>query len=54
MKDILKFHENGEKKLENMKHFTVGIHPEYKSTRCFFVVKQDGSQEVYKINEQRN
>ena len=49
MVDILKFHDNGEKKLEKLKHFIVDIHPEHKNTRCFFVVREDGTKEVCKI-----
>lgn len=46
LKELLKYHDNAEKKLENFKHFTVDVHPNYKETRCFFVVKEDGTKEV--------
>ena len=29
-----------------MKHLTVDNHPDYDNTRCFFVVRNDGSKEV--------
>ncbi len=48
LKDLLKFHDHGEQKLEKLNHFTVGIHPEYKTTRCFFIVREDGTQEANK------
>ena len=33
--------------MEKLKNFTVGIHPEYKNTRCFFIVREDGTKEVF-------
>jgi len=47
LKALLVYHEKGEQKLENLDHFTVDIHPEFKDTRCFFAVKADGSREDF-------
>lgn len=47
LKALLAYHEKGEQKLENLDHFTVDIHPEYKDTRCFFAIKTDGSKEDF-------
>lgn len=47
MKALLALHEKGETKLAELDHFTVDIHPEYKDTRCFFVVKADGTKEDF-------
>jgi hypothetical protein len=49
LKEIIKFHSNGEKKMENFDHFTVNVHPTHNDSRCFFVVRQDGSSEVFAI-----
>ena len=51
MKEILKFHEKYEKKNENFSHFEVGTHPDFKKTRCFFVVKNDGSKEDFSVSK---
>jgi hypothetical protein len=44
--ELLKFHDKFEDKSRDIKGFTTGTHPEFKNTRCFFVVKNDGSKEV--------
>lgn len=51
MKEILKFHEKTEAKMENFDHFEVGCHPEFTKTRCFFVVKKDGSKEDFSVSK---
>jgi DNA-directed RNA polymerase-5 subunit 1 len=45
--ELLSFHDKKDKKLENFDHFEVGVHPSYDKTRCFFVVKKDGSKEDF-------
>lgn len=45
--ELLKYHDNYENKVKDLKHFTAGPHPEYKATRCFFVVRNDGSKEDF-------
>jgi len=47
LKELLKYHDKGEDKLKGLKFFTVNIHPEYKDTRCFFAVKEDGKKEDF-------
>jgi tRNA pseudouridine38/39 synthase len=49
LKDILKYHENGAKKLADLKNFTVDVHPDHKETRCFFAVKEDGTKEDFSV-----
>jgi len=45
--DLLKFHESFENKIKDLQYFTVGPHPEYKESRCFFVVRKDGTREDF-------
>jgi len=45
--ELLKYHDNAEEKSKDLKHFTVGTHPLYKQTRCFFVVRNDGTKEDF-------
>jgi Protein of unknown function (DUF3223) len=44
-------HEKGAEKLKGMKSFTVGFHPEYEETRCFFILKEDGSKEDFSLTK---
>jgi len=44
---LLEYHDNKDKKMHNLGHFTVDVHPEYKDTRCFFAVKEDGTKEDF-------
>ncbi len=45
--ELLKYHDKYEAKSKDLKGFTTGPHPEYKNTRCFFAVKEDGSKEDF-------
>lgn len=45
--ELLKFHDSSDNKTKDLKYFTVGPHPEYKESRCFFVVRQDGTREDF-------
>jgi len=45
--ELLKYHDSAEEKAKDLKHFTVGTHPLYKQTRCFFVVRNDGTKEDF-------
>jgi DNA-directed RNA polymerase-4 subunit 1 len=45
--ELLNFHDKKEKKLNDLKSFTVGTHPDHPETRCFMIVKGDGSQEDF-------
>jgi DNA-directed RNA polymerase IV subunit 1 len=49
--ELLKYHEKAEDKLKGLKDFSVGIHPEYNQTRCFFVIKEDGSKEDFSFHK---
>lgn len=49
--ELLKHHEKAEEKLKGAKDFTVSLHPEYKQTRCFFVIKEDGSKEDFSFHK---
>jgi Protein of unknown function (DUF3223) len=51
IKDLLSFHEKGDAKLGDFDHFEVGEHPQFAKTRCFFVVRKDGSKEDFSINK---
>jgi len=46
---LLSYHENGEAKLNNLKHFVVDVHPNYIDTRCLFAVKEDGTREDFSV-----
>lgn len=45
--ELLKYHDSYDEKVKDIKHFTVGQHPLYKQTRCFFVVRNDGTREDF-------
>lgn len=47
----MKYHEKADEKLKGLKDFTVGLHPEFKQTRCFFVIKEDGSKEDFSFHK---
>ena len=51
LKELLKFHVNSEKKLEEIDHFEVGFHPKFTETKCFLVVKKDGTKEDFSFNK---
>lgn len=44
LEDLLKHHKNSEEKSKDLDYFTVGAHPDYPMTRCFFVVTKDGNK----------
>ena len=47
MIDLLKYHEKGEEKLKDFDFFEVNLHPKFTDTKCFFVVRKDGSKEDF-------
>lgn len=51
IKELLENHDKGEEKLRDFDHFEVGEHPDYSKTRCFFVVRKDGSKEDFSISK---
>jgi len=42
--ELVKNHDNHEEKTKDLQHFTVGQHPEHTDSKCFFVVKKDGTK----------
>ena len=51
IKMLIKQHEKHGLKMKNFDHFEVGIHPDFEKTRCFFVVRKDGSKEDFSISK---
>ncbi len=50
-KEIISFHERSEAKMADFSHFEVGTHPNFEKTRCFFVVRKDGTKEDFSITK---
>jgi len=51
LSEILKFHSNYDEKSKEFDHFMVDFHPEYTKTRCFFIVRKDGSKEDFSVSK---
>ena len=51
MTELISFHEKKEAKMKDFEAFEVGVHPTYEKTRCFFVVKKDGSKEDFSVTK---
>jgi len=51
MKELIAFHDKKDKKMKDYVAFEVGVHPTYDKTRCFFVVKKDGSKEDFSVTK---
>jgi hypothetical protein len=51
IKELLEFHDKKDQKLKDFDHFEVGAHPSYEKTRCFFVVRKDGSKEDFSVTK---
>lgn len=51
LKELLELHEKKEQKMRDFDHFEVGVHPQYEKTRCFFVVRKDGSKEDFSVTK---
>lgn len=49
--ELLKHHEKADDKLKALKGFTVSLHPDYKDTRCFFVIKEDDTKEDFSFHK---
>ncbi len=49
--ELLKYHDKAEEKLKDLADFTVGLHPEFQQTRCFFVIKNDGTKEDFSFHK---
>jgi uncharacterized protein (DUF433 family) len=49
IKEILGFHDKADAKLKDFDCFEVGVHPSFDKTRCYFVVRKDGTKEDFSI-----
>ena len=47
--DLLKYHHRAADKLKDLKDICVDNHPTYANTRCFIIVKNDGTKEDFSI-----
>lgn len=47
--DVLKQHPEFEGKSRDLKHFAVGRHPQHPESKCFFIVRNDGSMEDFSV-----
>ena len=50
LKVLLSNHEKHDDKMKDFEHFSVDTHPDYPNTRCFFVVRKDGSKEDFSMS----
>jgi len=50
LKVLLSNHEKHADKMKDFDHFSVDTHPDYPNTRCFFVVRKDGSKEDFSMS----
>lgn len=51
MKEIIRHHHTYDSKFKDFDKFEVGIHPDFNKTRCFFVVKKDGTKEDFSVSK---
>lgn len=51
MKQLIKQHEKHGLKMKDFDAFEVGQHPEHEKTRCFFVVRKDGTKEDFSVSK---
>lgn len=51
IKELLDLHDKGAEKLKDFDHFEVNEHPDYAKTRCFFVVRKDGTKEDFSVSK---
>jgi hypothetical protein len=51
LRELLKFHAKADEKLKEIDFFEVGFHPVYKDTKCFLIVKPDGTKEDFSFNK---
>lgn len=47
MKELIKYHNKGEDKMKGFDHFEINYHPEHNDTKCFLIVRDDGSKEDF-------
>lgn len=51
VKEIIDFHHSSETKMKDFEAFEVNVHPQFEKTRCFFVVRKDGTKEDFSITK---
>ncbi len=51
LKELLNYHRKGEEKLKDLDHFELGFHPDFKTTKCFFAVKKDGTKQDFSYHK---
>lgn len=51
LKELIAFHDKKDQKMKDFDHFEVNVHPSYDKTRCFFVVRKDGSKEDFSVTK---
>jgi len=49
VKEIVSQHERADEKMKDFDHFCIDTHPKFDKTRCFFVVRKDGTKEDFSI-----
>jgi len=51
LKDLLGKHKNKEAKLKDLSYFTTGQPKDFNQSRCFFIVRSDGTQEDFSVHK---
>lgn len=51
LKELLAFHDKKDAKLRDFSHFACDVHPDHDKTRCFFVVRKDGTKEDFSVTK---
>lgn len=51
IKELIQFHHNTEGKMKDFEAFEVGCHPQFEKTRCFFVVRKDGTKDDFSVTK---
>lgn len=51
MQELLKFHSKAAEKSADLEGFEVGPHPDFLKTRCFFIVKTNGTKEDFSVSK---
>ena len=48
---VFRLHPDYDNKSKGLKTFAVGKHPQYLESKCFFVVREDGSREDFSVTK---
>jgi len=51
LKDIIQFHVKHDAKMKDFSHFECNSHPSFDKTRCFFIVRKDGTKEDFSVSK---